>query len=105
MRAAPGRTPGPKAAACLHRTCRVAQALTLPDSKAGIDSTRLSAGWQTSECPLRGTRPAIDTPRMKRTKIVALDHLSLPVRGLKAARKFYDAALGAIGMRINLDVG
>jgi catechol 2,3-dioxygenase-like lactoylglutathione lyase family enzyme len=42
---------------------------------------------------------------MKQTKIVALDHLSLPVRGLKAARKFYDAALGAIGMKINLDVG
>lgn len=42
---------------------------------------------------------------MKRTKIVALDHLSLPARGLKAARKFYDAALGAIGMKINLDVG
>jgi catechol 2,3-dioxygenase-like lactoylglutathione lyase family enzyme len=41
---------------------------------------------------------------MKRTKIVALDHLSLPVRGLKAARKFYEAALGAIGMKINMDV-
>jgi catechol 2,3-dioxygenase-like lactoylglutathione lyase family enzyme len=41
---------------------------------------------------------------MKRTKIVALDHLSLPVRGLKAARKFYQAALGAIGMKINMDV-
>jgi catechol 2,3-dioxygenase-like lactoylglutathione lyase family enzyme len=36
---------------------------------------------------------------------VALDHVSLPVRRLAAARKFYGAALGAIGMKINLDVG
>jgi catechol 2,3-dioxygenase-like lactoylglutathione lyase family enzyme len=39
-----------------------------------------------------------------RTKIVALDHISCAVRDLKAARKFYSAALGAIGMKINLDV-
>lgn len=38
------------------------------------------------------------------TKIVALDHISCAVRDLKAARKFYGAALGAIGMKINLDV-
>lgn len=36
---------------------------------------------------------------------VALDHVSLPVKGLAAARKFYGAALGAIGMSINMDVG
>ncbi len=36
---------------------------------------------------------------------VALDHISLPVRRLAAARKFYEAALGAIGMKINMDVG
>src|ERR1700753_1076673 len=36
---------------------------------------------------------------------VELDHISLPVRKLSAARKFYEAALGAIGMKINLDVG
>ncbi len=36
---------------------------------------------------------------------VALDHVSLPVRRLAAARKFYEAALGAIGMKINMDVG
>jgi catechol 2,3-dioxygenase-like lactoylglutathione lyase family enzyme len=36
---------------------------------------------------------------------VALDHVSLPVRRLAAARKFYVAALGAIGMTINMDVG
>ncbi len=36
---------------------------------------------------------------------VALDHVSLPVSRLAAARKFYTAALGAIGMTINLDVG
>lgn len=38
------------------------------------------------------------------TKIVALDHISCAVRDLKAARKFYVAALGAIGMKINMDV-
>ena len=37
------------------------------------------------------------------TRTVILDHVSLPVRDLKAARAFYSAALGAIGMRINLD--
>ncbi|HXU64793.1 MAG TPA: VOC family protein [Polyangia bacterium] len=40
-----------------------------------------------------------------RTKIVGLDHISAPVKDLKAARKFYGAALGAIGMTINMDVG
>jgi catechol 2,3-dioxygenase-like lactoylglutathione lyase family enzyme len=40
-----------------------------------------------------------------RTKIVALDHISCAVRDLPAARRFYGAALGAIGMKINLDVG
>lgn len=39
------------------------------------------------------------------TKVVGLDHISAPVRDLKAARKFYGAALGAIGMKINMDVG
>jgi catechol 2,3-dioxygenase-like lactoylglutathione lyase family enzyme len=38
------------------------------------------------------------------TKIVALDHISCSVRDLKAARRFYTAALGAIGMKINMDV-
>ena len=37
--------------------------------------------------------------------IVTLDHVSLPVKRLAAARKFYQAALGAIGMSINLDLG
>jgi catechol 2,3-dioxygenase-like lactoylglutathione lyase family enzyme len=41
---------------------------------------------------------------MKRTRIVAIDHASLPVRRVAAARKFYVAALGAIGMKINLDM-
>jgi catechol 2,3-dioxygenase-like lactoylglutathione lyase family enzyme len=41
----------------------------------------------------------------KRTKIVGLDHISAPVRDLRAARKFYAAALGAVGMKINMDVG
>jgi len=38
------------------------------------------------------------------TKIVALDHISCAVRDLRAARRFYGAALGAIGMKINMDV-
>ena len=36
---------------------------------------------------------------------VELDHVSLAVRGLATARRFYEAALGAIGMRVNMDVG
>jgi catechol 2,3-dioxygenase-like lactoylglutathione lyase family enzyme len=38
------------------------------------------------------------------TRIVALDHITCAVRDLKAARAFYGAALGAIGMKINMDV-
>jgi catechol 2,3-dioxygenase-like lactoylglutathione lyase family enzyme len=41
---------------------------------------------------------------MKHTRIVVLDHISVNVRDLKAARTFYQAALGAIGMTINLEV-
>jgi len=40
---------------------------------------------------------------IRHTRTVVLDHISLPVRDLKTARAFYSAALGAIGMRINLD--
>ena len=36
---------------------------------------------------------------------VELDHLSVPVRRYHEARKLYEAALGAIGMRVNMDVG
>jgi catechol 2,3-dioxygenase-like lactoylglutathione lyase family enzyme len=36
---------------------------------------------------------------------VELDHISVPVRRYREARKFYEAALGAIGMRVNMDVG
>ena len=39
----------------------------------------------------------------KRTRTVVLDHISLPVRDLRRGRAFYSAALGAIGMKINLD--
>ncbi len=42
---------------------------------------------------------------MRRTSIVHFDHASLPVRKLAAAKKFYTAALGAIGMKINMEVG
>ena len=38
-----------------------------------------------------------------RTRTVVLDHITVNVRDLKAARAFYSAALGAIGMKINLD--
>jgi catechol 2,3-dioxygenase-like lactoylglutathione lyase family enzyme len=38
------------------------------------------------------------------TKVVELDHISVQVRDLKRARRFYESALGAIGMRTNLDV-
>src|SRR5678815_3673134 len=41
--------------------------------------------------------------RRARTAIVALDHMTAPVKDMKAARRFYTAALGAIGMRINMD--
>ena len=40
----------------------------------------------------------------RRTKIVLMDHIGVPVRNIEAARKFYGAALGAIGMKINMDV-
>ena len=40
---------------------------------------------------------------MKRTKLVLLDHVSLPVRRFATARKFYEAALGAIGMKVNME--
>jgi catechol 2,3-dioxygenase-like lactoylglutathione lyase family enzyme len=40
---------------------------------------------------------------MRQTPIVALDHLTVPVKDLKSARAFYQAALGPLGMRINLD--
>jgi catechol 2,3-dioxygenase-like lactoylglutathione lyase family enzyme len=38
-----------------------------------------------------------------RTRTVLIDHITVNVRDLKAARAFYSAALGAIGMKINLD--
>jgi catechol 2,3-dioxygenase-like lactoylglutathione lyase family enzyme len=41
----------------------------------------------------------------RRTAIVAFDHMGIGVRDLKAARRFYTAALGAIGMKVNMDVG
>ena len=40
----------------------------------------------------------------QRTRTAALDHISAPVSDIKRARKFYGAALGAIGMKINMDV-
>ena len=36
---------------------------------------------------------------------VELDHISVPVRRYREARALYEAALGAIGMTVNLDVG
>jgi catechol 2,3-dioxygenase-like lactoylglutathione lyase family enzyme len=40
---------------------------------------------------------------MKHTRTVVLDHITVPVRRLKEARRFYETALGAIGMTINLE--
>jgi catechol 2,3-dioxygenase-like lactoylglutathione lyase family enzyme len=34
---------------------------------------------------------------------VELDHISVPVRRYREARKFYEAALGAIGMTVNME--
>src|SRR5262245_35927991 len=39
---------------------------------------------------------------MKHTPIVELDHVSVNVRGFARAKKFYEAALGAIGMKTNM---
>jgi len=36
---------------------------------------------------------------------VELDHLSVPVKRYGKAKKLYEAALGAIGMTVNMDVG
>ena len=43
-------------------------------------------------------------PASRHTPIVNFDHIGTGVRDLKAARTFYGAALGAIGMKINMDV-
>jgi len=40
---------------------------------------------------------------MRQTPTVTLDHLTVPVKDLRAARSFYQAALKPLGMRINLD--
>ena len=40
---------------------------------------------------------------MRHTETVILDHLTVPVKDLKAARAFYEAALEPLGMKINLD--
>jgi catechol 2,3-dioxygenase-like lactoylglutathione lyase family enzyme len=40
---------------------------------------------------------------MKHTRTVLLDHISVAVRDMRQARAFYEPALGAIGMKVNLD--
>jgi catechol 2,3-dioxygenase-like lactoylglutathione lyase family enzyme len=42
---------------------------------------------------------------MKHTPIVQLDHITVKVRSLKAAHRFYEPTLAALGMKTNLDVG
>jgi len=42
---------------------------------------------------------------MAHTPIVELDHIGVRVRDMRQARKFYSAALGALGMKINGDYG
>ncbi|HEY4156904.1 MAG TPA: VOC family protein [Polyangiaceae bacterium] len=51
------------------------------------------------------TAGARATKKAPRRPNVKLDHVSLPVKRLAAARKFYEATLGALGMTINMDVG
>jgi catechol 2,3-dioxygenase-like lactoylglutathione lyase family enzyme len=46
---------------------------------------------------------ALEVASMKNT--VQLDHISVPVRRYRQARKLYERALGAIGMTVNMDVG
>lgn len=41
---------------------------------------------------------------MKETDAVVVDHISVKVRDLSTARKFYEEALGAIGMSVNMKV-
>jgi len=41
---------------------------------------------------------------MQAKHTVELEHISVPVRSLRDARGFYEAALGAIGMKINMKV-
>jgi catechol 2,3-dioxygenase-like lactoylglutathione lyase family enzyme len=40
---------------------------------------------------------------MKHTRIVVLDHITVNVKDLAAARTFYTAALRPLGMSVNLD--
>jgi catechol 2,3-dioxygenase-like lactoylglutathione lyase family enzyme len=40
---------------------------------------------------------------MRHTETVTLDHLTVPVKDLKAARTFYRAALAPLGMKVNLE--
>jgi catechol 2,3-dioxygenase-like lactoylglutathione lyase family enzyme len=42
---------------------------------------------------------------MTHTPIVGLDHITVKVRDVRSARKFYGAALGALGMKVNADYG
>jgi catechol 2,3-dioxygenase-like lactoylglutathione lyase family enzyme len=42
---------------------------------------------------------------MQHTPIVDLDHITVRVRSIKNARRFYEAALGALGMKVNADFG
>lgn len=41
--------------------------------------------------------------RRRHTRTVVLDHITVNVRDLARARRFYRAAFGAIGMNLNLD--
>jgi catechol 2,3-dioxygenase-like lactoylglutathione lyase family enzyme len=40
---------------------------------------------------------------MPHTSVVALDHITVPVRDLKKARAFYERTLGTLGMKINAE--
>lgn len=50
-------------------------------------------------------RNARRRPPAARAPLVYLDHIAVAVRDLRAARRFYEPALGAIGMTVNADWG
>ena len=84
---------------------RKANRRTNTKSKSTSATTaKTTAKAKTSASTKGRARPTTARDRkVPRTRTVVLDHVSLPVRDIKTARSFYSAALGAIGMNINLD--
>lgn len=70
-----------------------------PAMRVGISGKAESTRFKRTLDPA----PRAYVPGMPRTRTVVLDHIGVNVRDLRKARRFYEAALGAIGM-INMDV-